>query len=139
MTRSPTLVFAAVAAVLGAGQMAIAYETIIAHQYVPFTGLGDPAGLTSTPELVTGSVAHEPYFRGYVPYTGFGDPDGITSPGELFTGSIGSDADYVPYTGFGDPDGLTSPDYLFTGSIGGDADYVPYSGFGDPDGFTLSN
>jgi hypothetical protein len=57
---------------------AVTHANAAADGYVPYTGNGDPAGLTASGEatdaLTTGSAG-----GGYVPYTGYGDPAGLTA------------------------------------------------------------
>lgn len=77
---------------------------------LPYTGNGDPLGLTSSkgPDALIKTTAFAIDFE--VPYTGSGDPKSLVSGGmdpnfAIETGSVPRRTQ-VPYTGFGDPDDL---------------------------------
>jgi hypothetical protein len=79
---------------------------------VPYTGNGDPLGLTSsTSPAAVREAAFETAAAVYVevPYTGNGDPRSLISGGIDFsaieTASVPR-RPQVPYTGLGDPDDL---------------------------------
>src|SRR5687768_8062053 len=86
--------------------------------YVPYTGFGDPLGLTSSTGIdavETGSVTT---FGAYVPYTGLGDPLGLTSPvytDATETGSIGAPAPRVDVQGFCEGEGKELAERLYIG------------------------
>ena len=76
--KSAAALVAAFAAVFVATSMVAASAPA---GYLPYTGNGDPLGVTLS----------------------------VAAVDELVTGGIGAlDAEYVPYTGFGDPAGLTA-------------------------------
>jgi hypothetical protein len=75
---------------------------------LPYTGNGDPLGLTSSNKQAAPIAVA---LQVEVPYTGNGDPLGLISgPGidlNFAVGSVGQRrGTQVPYTGFGDPDDL---------------------------------
>lgn len=80
-TTKLAAIVTAFAGALGLIGAAAAYSSVGAD-YVPYTGFGDPAGLTASASaamdpLATGSVTLS--YGDYVPYTGFGDPNGLTA------------------------------------------------------------
>jgi hypothetical protein len=106
MNRIVTSIAASVLATVIAGA-AVAVE-------LPYTGNGDPQGLTSSAspaalfEAAFETAAPALYLE--VPYTGNGDPKGLVSgwidlsaAKEVVSAPRGA---MVPYTGFGDPDDL---------------------------------